>query len=64
MNWIKNGSATVKIFEVSLKWHVYRGEKIDKIFNYFSQQESFGKSISSASYAKFEVLAAAQCIAL
>lgn len=32
-------------------------ERIDNIFNYFSQQESFSKSISLGLYAKLDILA-------
>lgn len=35
-------------------------ERIDNIFDYFSQQESLGKSISLGSYAKFDVFIAKQ----
>lgn len=31
-------------------------EKIDNVFNYFTQQESLGKSISLGSYAKLDVV--------
>ena len=38
-------------------------ERIDDIFNYFSQQESLGKSISLGSYAKLDAPATKQNIA-
>lgn len=38
-------------------------ERIDDIFNYFSQQESLGKSISLGSYAKSDAPATKQNIA-
>lgn len=38
-------------------------ERIDNIFNYFSQQESLGKSISLGLYAKLDAPATKQNIA-